>query len=63
MKVKSWLPATVSFASIKVKWSRSPSALFKSVTMSGSKLNKPISSTDDQMNTSSPPAPVRVSLP
>ena len=40
MKVKSWLPATVSFASMLVKWSTS-SAVLKSVIMSGSKLNKP----------------------
>ena len=46
-----------------VKWRRSPSALFKSVTMSGSKLDKPISLMFDHMNTSNPPPPVRVSLP
>ena len=40
MKVKSWLPATVSFASMLVKCNTS-CAVLKSVMMSGSKLNKP----------------------
>src|SRR5262245_11707713 len=61
LKVKFWSPATVSSASMLVKWRKSPSARLKSVTRSG--LVTLLSATDDHRNTSPPPLPRNVSSP